>query len=224
MTALNSATSVLRPNEVLPGGRVKGQIVRAHLQGVRDYHGGDALFRILAALPFDVRAEVASAPASDWCCFRSVVLLDCAIEEQLGRGKRDFLRELGRYSAHLNLSQFRTWRREELHKFFLRMPLLHRQLQDFGSVSYQQTSETAGSITHRAYSCFSRVYCESALGSYEQVIVMHGAAPELVIESTCQCAGEASCTFEVSWGQRISAATGVAIAAPIAAPARTSET
>jgi hypothetical protein len=191
--------AVLRPNEVLGTGQVRRQIARAHLQWVRDYQGPDALSRLLSELPFEVVEEIAAAPSVAWSSFRSVVLLDRAIESMFGRGKRGFLRELGRYSAHLNLSPFRTYRPEDLHRFFARMPLLHRQFQDFGVVSWVPTSESSGSLSHREYSSYSAVYCESALGYYEQIIVAHGAAPQLVIESSCQCAGAGSCTFELAW-------------------------
>lgn len=196
---MSAVISVLRPNEILTGGRVKGGIIKAHLQWVRDYHGHDAISDVLEALPAEVAAEVNSAQAAGWCSFRSVVLLDRAIETLCGRGRRGFLRELGRYSAHVNLSKYREYRRDDLHQFFRRMQLLHRQFQDFGSVSYAQTSDGSGAMSHRDYGWFSRVYCESALGYYEQVIVMHGATPQLVIESSCQCAGDAACTFELSW-------------------------
>jgi len=192
--------SLLRPNEILTGGRVKGGIVRAHLQWVRDYHGAAAVERLVAALPADARAEVDGVIATSWCEFATVVRLDRTIEAMFGRGRPLFLRELGRYSADLNLSgAYRMFRSADLHEFFRRSVLLHRQFQDFGTVSYEPAGDTAGSMIHSNYPCFSPVYCHSAIGYYEQAIVVHGAKANLVIESSCQCAGDASCTFELEW-------------------------
>jgi len=192
--------SILRPNEVLTGGRVKGGIVQSHLQWVRDYHGEDAVLRLLRALPDDAGAEVDSALASTWCSFETVVLLDRAIEEMFGGRRSLFLRELGRYSAHLNLSSvYRLYKSADLHEFFRRSALLHRQFQDFGTARYKQLADKVGAMIHSDYPCFSPVYCQSAIGYYEQAIVLHGAKPQLVIETSCQCSGDASCTFELDW-------------------------
>ncbi len=196
---MSATVSVLRPREVLTGGKVRGGIVRAHLQWVRDYHGDAALSRVLAALPIEAGLEVHSALASTWVWFESLVLLDRAIEKQCGRGARLFFRELGRYSAHLNLSSHRAFRRDDLHKFLRCSAVLQAQFQDFGTAQYRQTSANGGEMIHSAYPCFSPVYCQSALGYYEQAITIHAATPFLVMERTCQCAGDDACTFELAW-------------------------
>ena len=143
---------------------------------------------------------MSSALASTWCGFATVVSLDRAIEAMFGRGRPLFFRELGRYSAHENLTgadlRFTS---SGLHEFFRRSVLLHSQFQDFGTASYKQLADTAGAMIHRDYACFSPVYCHSAIGYYEQAIVQHGATPQMVIETSCQCAGDAACTFELEW-------------------------
>ena len=188
--------SVLRPNEVLTGGRVTSGIARSHLQWVCDYHGDAAVARVMTALPESVR----SALRLSWCDFGDVVTLDRMIEKMFGRGRFLFLRELGRYSAHQNLAGAHgPFKSDALHEFFRRSVLLHHQFQDFGSATYKQLAENAGAMIHSDYVCFSPVYCQSAIGYYEQAIVLHGVKPHLVIETSCQCAGDESCTFEFEW-------------------------
>jgi hypothetical protein len=117
-----------------------------------------------------------------------------------GGGRPLFLRELGRYSAHLNLSStYRLYKSTDLHEFFRCSALLHRQFQDFGIARYTQLADKVGAMIHSDYLCFSPVYCQSAIGYYEQAIVLHGAKPQLVIETSCQCAGDKSCAFELEW-------------------------
>jgi hypothetical protein len=192
--------SALRPQEILIGGNVKGGMVSAHLKWVRDYRGEAALTKLLGTLPVETGMEVRAAVSAEWVSFESLILLDRAIERMFGRGTRLFQRELGRYSAHLNLAAtFRPFRSDDLHRFLRCSAILHAQFQDFGSVTYRQTSPKGGEVVHADYPCFSPVYCQSAIGFYEQVIVEHGATPFLVMERTCQCAGDASCTFELAW-------------------------
>ena len=66
-------------SESLTGGRVKGVMVRAHLQFVRDRFGEPALALIMKALPAAVAAEVQGILASTWCAFESLVVLDRTI-------------------------------------------------------------------------------------------------------------------------------------------------
>ena len=178
-----------RSAEVLAGGRVRSGIARAHLQWVRDYHGDHA-----------VEELVESVPEEGWISFESLITLDRAIERRFGRGRRGFQRELGRYSAHLNLSDPRDgFRGEAIHDFFHRAVLLHARFQDFGTAAYEELDFTSGRMMHAAYPCFSPVYCASAIGYYEQALVIHHAIPTRVEETSCQSNGDASCTFELRW-------------------------
>ena len=192
--------STLRPREILTGGRINGAIVKSHIKWVRDYRGDAAVAKVLATLPVEMGMEVSAARASGWVSFESLILLDRAIERLFARGRSLFQRELGRYSAHLNLANtIFPLRGEELHRFLRCSAVLHGRFQDFGAVSYRQTSPNGGEMIHTGYPCYSSVYCQSALGYYEQLIVEHGATPFLVMERTCQCAGDESCTFELAW-------------------------
>ncbi len=192
--------SALRSREILAGGRVTGGMVKAHIKWVRDYRGDAAVAKLLAALPVEIGMEVSAARASSWVSFESIIVLDRAIERLFGRGARLFQRELGRYSAHLNLAaSVGPFRAVELHRFLRCSAVLHAKFQDFGTVTYRQTTNNGGEMIHTGYPCFSSVYCQSALGYYEQVIVEHGVTPLLIMERTCQCAGDDACTFELAW-------------------------
>ena len=192
--------SALRPVERLAGGRINGSIVKAHLRWVRDYRGDAAVAKLLASLPVERGMELSAARANTWVSFESLIVLDRAIERLFGRGVRLFQRELGRYSAHLNLAaSIGPFRAEDLHRFLRCSAVLHTQFQDFGMVTYNQTGPKGGEMIHRGYPCYSPVYCQSALGYYEQVIVEHGATPYLIMERECQCAGDERCTFELAW-------------------------
>lgn len=188
-----------RAAEVLAGGRVRAGIAIAHLQWVRDLHGEKAVDEILRRLPEEIAGEVRTAEGG-WLPFASLIALDRAIERRFGRGREGFLRELGRYSAYLNLTHGRGGvRGEAIHDFFQRITMLHTQFQDFGTASYEELDVTSGRMTHTAYRCFSPAYCASAIGYYEQALVSHHAVPLRVEEVSCQCSGAASCTFELNW-------------------------
>lgn|ERR1041385_3735014 len=132
--------SALRPQEVLAGSRINGTMIKAHIKWVRDYRGDAAVAKLLAELPVEDGMEVSAARASSWVSFESLIVLDRAIERLFGRGVRLFQRELGRYSAHLNLAKsVGPFQAGELHRFLRCSAVLHTRFQDFGMVSYKQT-------------------------------------------------------------------------------------
>lgn len=186
--------------ESLAGGHVKGSMVRAHLKFVRDRYGDAAVASTVAALPPEVGVEVDGALASSWCTFAGLVILDRAIAQVTGRDEHALMKELGHYSAQINLSTvYRAFRRDDIHEFFRRGAALHRQFQDFGTTEYEQVSATRGRIRVRGATCYSPVYCASEAGYLEEVITIHGGKDVSIMESTCQCANDEICTFELFW-------------------------
>ena len=184
--------------EQLKGCRVKGGIVRAHLDWLRRNHSEEAFARVFTLLPPATASEVQSALSSSWVAFESLVLLDRAIASVAGRGFN--MRQLGRFSANQNLSTtYRLFRRADIHDFFRRSATLHDQFQDFGREEYVVVAERAGRIIHRQYSCFSADYCESAAGYYEEVITMHGGEMPEVAHGQCVARGASECVFDLSW-------------------------
>ncbi|HJQ39338.1 MAG TPA: hypothetical protein VKB93_19530 [Thermoanaerobaculia bacterium] len=186
--------------EALAGGHVKGAMVRAHLQFVRDRFGEQALERTLAALPQPVAHAIHDVLASSWCPFEHLVLLDRAIAKTLGKEPTALMKDLGHHSAEINLSTiYRAFKREDIHEFFRRSAALHRQFQDFGVCDYETVGPLQGRIRVREATCFSPTYCASEIGYLEQVIAMHGGKEPRISESSCQCANDPVCTFELSW-------------------------
>lgn len=195
-------TTVLHPRrEALAGGRVKGAMVRAHLQFVRDRLGGEAaLAKTMAALPHEAAAEVDGILVSTWCKFETLVALDLTIAKVAGREPRELMRELGRHSAQINLSTlYRAFHRDDIHEFLRQSATLHRQFQDFGTCIYEQIDATSARISIRNAACYSPSYCASEAGYLEQVIAAHGGTSASVSESACQCVSDDHCTFELRW-------------------------
>ena len=183
--------------EQLKGGRVKGGIPRAHLEWVRK-NLPDRMGDVMQKLPPHVAAEINSALAAAWISFESLMLLDRAIAAVSGSSTT--LRDLGRFSASLNLSTtYRAFKRADIHDFFRRSAALHDQFQDFGREEYTATSDRSGRITHHDYRCFSADYCESAAGYYEEVIRMHGGERPSVQHTTCMGRGAEECVFDLRW-------------------------
>lgn len=187
------------PREVLEGGQLKGGIFRSHLNWVNEKHA-QKTGEVWSRMPPDAAKRLSTVVlASSWYPFAWLIHLDRAIADAFGGGTMDAVRELGQYSARINLSTtYKVLDRDTNHDFFRNSAVLHSQFQDFGKVSYVEKSN-GGVMVHTGYPCFSTVFCASAIGYYEQTILSHGGRNVRVREVECQCFGETSCSFEMEW-------------------------
>lgn len=185
-------------NEQLGGCRVKGGIIRAHLDCGRETLGEEAVKKVIGRLPAAAAQEVRTALSSTWVSFETLMLLDRAIVAAAGASVT--MRDLGRFSAKQNLSTtYRAFQRADIHEFFRRSASLHDQFQDFGREEYVEAGERAGRIIHHEYRCFSADYCESARGYYEVVMEMHGGKQVSATHSQCVARAARECVFELRW-------------------------
>lgn len=204
MTDQKGSSSSPRPSlagrEVLAGGKVKGGMLRSHLAWVREFHPGD-VDRLLKQLPPEMTKDLSGVIlATTWYPFEWLIKLDRVIDEIFGSGRGELFAELGRYSARQNLSTtYRGFNRDDNHEFFVNSAPLHSQFQDFGTVRYEKTGDSSGRMIHSDYRCMSPAYCASAIGYYEQSILLHNAKNATVREASCQCTGAPCCTFEMQW-------------------------
>ncbi len=190
-----TAVRLVETDEVLTGGRVRGWMLRAHLLWIREYGSAEDEAILAGSLldGFDPDA---------WYPFASIIALDRAIAAHFADSVDEtaVYEDLGRFSARLNLSmRFAQWPAEDHHRFFEESTRLHHELQDFGHARYRRHGATQGVMTLSDYRCFSRVYCASAAGWYEQCLVHHGAIRPVVVEEFCRCFGDEACVFELRW-------------------------
>ena len=157
---------------------MKGGVFKSRLTWLNDNHTPDEKKQALAAMTAETRTILSGVIlAGNWYPFASLVDLDRTFMNLFGGGKTEFLQELGRYSAKINLSgTYRAFDRDTNHDFFRNSALLHSQFQDFGKATYEQTGPSSGKMIHTDYPSYSRIFCESALGYYDGCITSHGAA------------------------------------------------
>jgi hypothetical protein len=200
MTTISGSLATQTAHERFEGGRVKGTIIRAHVDWVRETASREDTIEFFEHLPADVRRAATHTLASAWYPFEMLIAIDRAIAGFFGGGRPSFLEELGRRSAQRNLSTVTTLLEgTDPHLFFYRTALLHRQFQDFGTAAYQTASPSSGVMVHAGYTSYSPLYCASAMGFYAEALRMHGRSDARVSEETCQCFGDAACRFQLSW-------------------------
>ncbi len=188
--------------EALDGGRVKGGVLRSHLQWVTDHQPPDALGKICARVSAET-AKILGSPVLPvaWYPFRAVIEADRAIAAvAAARDEKNLMRELGRYSAQINLTtSYQVYNRQDPQEFFASAAQLHAHFLDFGREEYEKTGPASCRISKLDYTCYSKVFCWGALGYYEQATSLQGGKDPAVEETECVCRGARACRFEIRW-------------------------
>jgi hypothetical protein len=192
----------MKPRRELLGRKaaVKATMLQAHLAWAQKQLG--SLDPIGAQLdPESADFVIRPRLATDWVPFRCLVRVDVAIAAALGGSADRVFRDLGRYSAAMNLNGvYKTFISTEPHRFFGQMSVLHGQFQNFGRSRYERTGDRTGCVSLENYTEYSPVHCASALGYFEEALrMMHAPGPIIVDETMCQCAGDAECRYEIAW-------------------------
>jgi predicted hydrocarbon binding protein len=76
--------------------------------------------------------------------------------------------------------------------------MFHDQYQKFGTVKFEKTPNGARMI-YSNYPVYSPIFCASAVGYFMESILRHGSTDPTVAETKCQCHGDKTCTFEMTW-------------------------
>lgn len=183
--------------EKLAGGNIKGSMLRSRFEWLKDNHPEIDRDEVIAALPAATNERMKRGVlSSGWYPFEDLINLDKHLWERFRDDMPDIIQEFGRYSAKKNLKVMSVM---TPHEFFRNSVKMHDRFQDFGKADYEQTGPTSGKMVYLDYPCYSPVFCESAFGFFEQCLILFGAGSPKVTEPQCQCRGDASCTFSMTW-------------------------
>jgi predicted hydrocarbon binding protein len=180
---------------------VKGTMVEAHLAWLL-IQRPDGVRQLPSRLDEETRRLLADGLlATSWVPFRCLIAVDRAIASVMGGPAEPVFRSLGRHSAVVNLGGvYKNYVSEEPHRFFTQMTRLHDRFQNFGRSLYERVDERAGRIRIEGYQEYSPCFCASGLGYYEGALhMMKVPGPVRCLETSCQCAGDPACLFDLSW-------------------------
>ena len=194
----------LEGKEVLVGpdpalAKVKGVMFGGRKQFLVEILGEAGFQALVEKLTPRTRSYVKTPLASSWCEFESLIELDKAAHQELKAKYPNILALIGAASAELGIGRiYRSLDTESLVPFLENNAQFHDQYQKFGAVRFEKTASGARMI-YSNYPCYSPVYCASAAGYFMECILRHGSTDPTVTETKCQCLGEKTCTFEMTW-------------------------
>jgi len=179
--------------------RVKGVMFGGRKHFLVEQLGEDGFLKFISKLSPRTKQYTKTPLASSWCEFESLIELDRAILEELKAKHPNVLALIGAASAELGIGKlYKSLDTVELTKFLETNAQFHDQYQKFGRVKFEKTPGGA-KMVYTGYPCYSPVYCASAFGYFLESILRHGGSDPKVTETRCQCRGDSSCTFEMTW-------------------------
>lgn len=190
--------------EVLAGSdpsvcKVKGVMFSGRKHFLIETAGEDSFNTIVQKISANTRPHIKTPLASAWVDFASLIELDRTIYETVKDRYPNILALIGAASAELGIGKlYKALDSEELTKFLADIALFHDQYQKFGRVRFERTTN-GGRMIYTDYPCYSPIFCASGVGYFLESILRHGANDPNVTETRCQCRGDKSCTYEMTW-------------------------
>jgi len=181
---------------------IKGTMLQARIAWVREHLDGPVQDRLRSAVDARYRDYLDRPPlATDWIPLEGLLSVDVAIASVAGGVAEDVYRALGRHSATMNLrGVYKAFAVDEPHRFFEQQALLHRRFQNFGTAHYERAGLQSGRLRIEGYANPAPVFCASGRGYFEGALeMMKVPGPIQCTEVLCQCSGDPSCLFDLSW-------------------------
>jgi hypothetical protein len=183
-----------------PGAHVRGQLLLARLEYLREFHAAGDLANILSQLPDEDQRRLARVDRDAWYSFSLLIRVDKAIAAVLAASDPGIYERLGAAS-----SRHRTeWLGEHarfvsVHGFLSRVADEHSRFQTFGRAAYRRTGFTEGEVHYSEYPELDPVWCQASRGYIRGAIEFLTAGPAVVDEPQCQCRGDAECVYRAKW-------------------------
>ncbi|MEO6326176.1 MAG: 4-vinyl reductase [Thermoanaerobaculia bacterium] len=180
---------------------VRASILVAHLSWIRSQIAQREVDILWSALPQPLRdRRPDSILPTEWISFASLILFDRTAIRLFWPGREQAVYEFGRASAQLNFGGVLGLQRGiNIHSHFWDAKAHHERFQDHGACVYTPLNQHSFRLDYsRSFVC-SRMLCASALGYLEGSIALLGGHDPIVEETACQCVGDRTCSFVVSW-------------------------
>lgn len=182
--------------------QIKGLILQARIEFVKEYFGEDGWKKVLEAMNEEDRQILdGMIVTATWYPFEIGERLDQAIVDELGGGDQSIFEEIGAKSARRSLlkvhKSFLT--KDDPQAFMKKADMIYKFYYDTGYREYEETGPTSGIMTTHEAETFSAPDCLTVIGWYKEGLKMCGAKNVKAYEEECRARGGSCCRYRFSW-------------------------
>lgn len=182
--------------------QIKGIILHARVEFVKEHFGEDAWNRVLDSMSDEDRQILGDMiVTAKWYPFEVGERLDRAIVDDLGGGDEGIFEDIGGKSAQRSLLK--------VHKSFLKpgdpqafmnkADMIYKFYYDTGHREYKETGPNSGVISTYEAETFSAADCLTVVGWYKEGLKMCGAKNIQAVEEECRAKGGTCCRYRFTW-------------------------
>ena len=172
---------------------------------VRERFGDDGCREVVAELPPEDQAILtAGVLPHEWVRFALWVRLMTAIDHRFGKGDLAMCREMGRFSARVNLpTLYRIFYQLGSTRYIMRRAArLWDVHYDSGRLVVDEGGPGLVTLRIEGFDTPHRAHCLSVLGWGEQSVEMSGGANPVGDELACRTQGALVCELRLRWEER----------------------
>jgi uncharacterized protein (TIGR02265 family) len=185
------------------GSRIKGAVLIARLDFIRNRGGEQGLKQVLARLPEADRQVLGGMLVRvGWYPLDLHLRLDGAIADALSPGNpSEIFLEMGRASAETNLNgpQAPFVKKGDPHYLLRNAPQVYSAYHDTGRRTYEQAGERAAILRTFDAEIVDARDCLTTLGWIERAVEISGARAPKATETRCRARGDLHCEVHVAW-------------------------
>ena len=182
--------------------QVKGSAITSRVRYVRDRFGEPSLRQVKLALPAEHRPALEGKVLPHaWVPYELFIILNVEIDRLFGKGDLALCREMGRYSAEVNLpTLYRIFYKLGTPMFiFGKAARLWQVHYDSGQLVPVQEGTDRVRLKIEGFADPHRAHCLSVLGWAEQSIEISGAEVVDGKEERCRTRGDDACELILEW-------------------------
>lgn len=182
--------------------KIKGTVINARKEFIKEHFGEGAWEKVLKTLPPSHQDQLrGTILSSTWYSFEIGDALDNAIVKVLGRGNLSFFEELGAVSARKSLAKEHKsfLSKGDPQGFLKKAGIIYKFYYNTGYREYKETGPQSGIMTTFNSETYSAPDCLTVIGWHKEALKLCGVKQVNVVEEECRTKGGKCCRYRFQW-------------------------
>jgi hypothetical protein len=180
----------------------KGSTFRSTIEFIRAERGAEAIARVLAAVPPDIRAIAQASSATDEIDYDHLIALWNAADVEMSPHDAEWMEKAGAYSIGLGGAQMYggILRKKDPTEFLTQSVSLFRLYYHPGDMVVVDNANNRAVLRLVGFDARTPLFCRRQVGGLTKALEIAGGESPVVRHVRCALEGDAFCEWELTWG------------------------